>query len=108
MFGLLLQLNFRKLCQVNLGRCCCAVTRTKGHSESGISFVPFVALCRFCTALLKIKRWVRKYPTSGRDRPGWQGLGSSVPGGALFRLFHLLCSIQILLEDHGGGLNITW
>nr|XP_026652208.1 max-binding protein MNT [Zonotrichia albicollis] len=28
-FGLLLQLNFRKLCQLDLGQCCCAVTAVK-------------------------------------------------------------------------------
>lgn len=102
MFGLLLQLNFRKLCQLNLGQCCCAVTHTKGHSESGIRVLFPLLLSRFCTAPLKIKRWVRKYPSSGRDPPGWQGLGSSVPGGVLFPLFHVLCSIPILLEDHWG------
>ena len=30
------------------------------------SFVPFMALSCFCTAPLKIKSWVRKYPSSSR------------------------------------------
>lgn len=66
------------------------------------SFVPFVALCNFCTTPCKIKRWVRKYPSSVRASLGWQWLGSSVDGGALFPLFHSLNSMQIILEDHWG------
>lgn len=28
--------ELRKLCRLDLGQCCCAVTGTKGHSESGV------------------------------------------------------------------------
>lgn len=59
------------------------------------SYVPFIALCCFCTTPLKTKSWVRKYSSSGRDpRVVWEDWAAPwlvrLPyQGALFPLFHL-------------------
>lgn len=107
MFGLLLQLNLRKLCQLNLGRRCCVVTRTKGHSESGVRVLFFLLLTVvFALGPSKSKDGLESIPVMSGPMGGARA-ASSVPAGAPFPSFHLLCSVQIPLRITA-GLNITW
>lgn len=101
-FGLLLQLNFRKLCQLDLGRCCCAVTRTKGHSESGLRvWLPFLLSVVFAPYPSKSKDGLESIPVVVGPLGGGQGWAALCLVGPCSP-----CYVNTdCLEDHWGIEN---